>query len=140
MRYSQTSFTKDDGAVVWGTVAGSVEDPTDWRCGSDGERTVYIQFRKYSISPPVDLRTEVKADSIILDTTAPTIVLNNPPTYIGTSGWTSDITVTEVGSGISTYAWSITTGGTLATINPTDQRNTTVTGTGAWLDCACGLL
>ncbi|OHD75216.1 MAG: hypothetical protein A2177_15875 [Spirochaetes bacterium RBG_13_68_11] len=127
MRYSQTSFLKANDTLIWETVDDLKED-YELELGSDGERTVYIQFRKYSISPAIDLRTEVKSDTIILDTAAPVVTLNNPPTYFNgePGGWTSDISITEAGSGVASHAWSRYSG-TDVNFSTTNQLNTTVT-------------
>jgi hypothetical protein len=123
MRCSKDIFLATDNSIVWESVA-SLKDPFTLNAG-DGEQTVYIQFRD---NPTDDHRSKVKTDTIILDTTPPGIVLNNPPTYLNSYGWTSDVTVTETGSGIASYAWSKYDGAATVTLLSTDQLNTTVTG------------
>lgn len=124
MRYAQSEV--DLASAPYVPVAVAVNSYV--LTGGEGTRTVYMQFRDSAV--PTFHETNVKLDTVIQDTIAPAITLNNAPTVIGPSGWTSDVTVTETGSGVVTYGWSITTGGSLATISPTDQVNTTVTPTG----------
>jgi hypothetical protein len=129
MRYSQTSFLKDNGTLAWKPVDDLVED-YELELGSDGERTVYIQFRKYSISPPIDLRTEVKSDSIILDTTAPVVTtFGTVPSDLGNSGWTSNAVINETGSGIASYAWTKPSGTGTVTFTPDNTLNTFISPT-----------
>ncbi len=123
MRCSKDPFLATDNSLVWENVA-ALKDPFTINTG-DGEQTVYIQFRD---NPTDDHRSSVKTDTIILDTTAPAITLNNPPTYLNSYGWTSDVSVTETGSGIASYAWSKYDGTATVALSPTDQLNTTVTG------------